>query len=145
MISLLNSEFSNVLAMHEDNIFQIGKINKDIYKCVAKNILTDDVIITARQIEHIESRRPGVYENFSKYLPEIIKEPDYIIESNQVYTAVILKEFSEKEKFQVVMRLVKPDDPPKYKNSIITFLRINEKRWLRYLRTKNILYKRKQI
>ena len=43
----------------------------------------------------------------------------------------------------MVLRIITPSDPNDYKNSIITFLRINEKRYHRYLRTKKILYKKK--
>lgn len=55
----------------------IGKIDREIYQCVTKDIVTEDVIITEG-----------------------------------------------------------------YSNSIITFMRISDKRWNRYLRTKDILYKK---
>lgn len=41
----------------------IGKINKEIYKCVTDNIVTDNVIITDERIEHIKSHHPNDYEN----------------------------------------------------------------------------------
>ena len=55
----------------------IGKIDREIYQCVTKDIVTEDVIITEG-----------------------------------------------------------------YSNSIITFMKISDKRWNRYLRTKDILYKK---
>lgn len=121
----------------------IGKIDKNIYKCVTDDIVTDEVIITDTQIRHIKDRHPNDYERFSKHFSDIVSLPDYIIESNKANTAVILKEIMDDgEKFQTVLRLSTSKEPDGYKNSIITFLKIDEKRWKRYLRTKKILYKR---
>ncbi len=121
----------------------VGRINKDIYKCVTEDIVTDEVIITDNQIQHIMNRHPNDYERFSQYFSEIIEAPDYIIEANKPDTAVILKEIiDQREKFQTVLRLCTSKEPDGYKNSIITFLKIDEKRWDRYLRTKKILYKK---
>lgn len=35
----------------------IGKINRDIYQCVDVDLVTDEVIITNKQIQHIMDRR----------------------------------------------------------------------------------------
>ncbi len=113
----------------------IGKINKDIYKCVTEDIVSDEIVITDNQIKHIKERHPNDYEKFSQYFFEILSNPDYIIEANRPNTAVILKEvFVEGDCFQTVMRLSTSQDPSGYKNSIITFLKIDKKRWNRYLR-----------
>ncbi len=69
----------------------VGRIDREIYKCITEDIRTDEVIITDEQIQHIEERHPG-----------------------------------------------------NYKNSIITFFKIDAKRWKRYLRTKRILYKQEK-
>lgn len=37
----------------------IGRIDKEIYECVSKNIVTDEVIITDNQIQHIKNRHPN--------------------------------------------------------------------------------------
>lgn len=42
----------------------------------------------------------------------------------------------------MVVRLVTSCDNPEYKNSIITFMKIDEKEWKRLLRNKKILYKK---
>lgn len=121
----------------------IGKLDRSIYKCVSDNIVTDEVVITDTQIQHIKDRHPGDFEHFFKYFSEIISAPDYIIESNKPYTAVILKEIDVAgERFLLVLHLCTSNDTEGYKNSIITFLRIDEKRWRRYLRTKKILYRK---
>lgn len=124
-------------------VHTVGKIDRDIYKCITDDIVTDEVIITDNQIQHIKDRHPNDYERFSQYFGQIVAEPDYIIEANKPDTAVILKEILDgDEKFQTVLRLCTSKEPGGYKNSIITFLKIDEKRWNRYLRTKEILYKK---
>ena len=45
-------------------------------------------------------------------------------------------------KFKTVLRLVTSADNKEYKNSVITFMKIDEKEWNRPLRNKRILYKK---
>ena len=73
-----------------------------------------------------------------------MKKPGSNIETKKVDTALILKEFpdTKKQQLKIVLRLITVVDNPKFKNSIITFIRINEKEWERLLRNKQILYKR---
>ena len=124
------------------NVHYIGKIDKDIYKCITEDIRTDEVIITDTQIQHIKDRHPTDYEKYFKYAEQIVKEPDYILEANKPNTAFILKHISDdKKSFEMILRLQTSDDPESYKNSVITFLQVGEKRYKRYLRTKKILYK----
>ena len=127
----------------EVDVHIVGKIDKNIYKCITEDIVTDEVIITDNQIEHIKIRHPNDFERFSSYFGEIVKNPDYIVETKKPKTALILKEIqSENEVFKTVLRLVTSEDNPEYKNSIITFMKIDEKEWDRLLRNKKILYKK---
>lgn len=72
-----------------------------------------------------------------------MKNPDYIIEANRPNTALLLKEIRENDEvFKTVLRLATSEDNPNYKNSIITFMKIDEKEWNRLLRNKTILYKK---
>ncbi|MGN0501424.1 MAG: PBECR2 nuclease fold domain-containing protein [Ruminococcus sp.] len=106
------------------------------------DIITKDVVITEKQIEHIKEHHPNDFERFNGFFRDIVENPDYIIEANKPKTALILKEIvSEHEKFKTVLRLVTSTDDPKYKNSIITFMKIDDKEWNRILRNKKILYK----
>ena len=124
-------------------MYYVGKIDYDIYKCVSKDIITDDVIITDERIQHIIERHPNDYERFYIYLSRIIEEPDYIIETKKEKTALILKEFNDgAECFKTVVRLVTSCDNSNYKNSIITFMKINQKEWNRLIKNKRILYKK---
>ena len=124
-------------------MFFVGKIDKKIYSCVSDTIISDEVIITDNQISHIKGRHPNDYEQYSQYFADIVGNPDYIIESNKMDTAVILKEIIEEgRRVQMVMKLATKRSEEGYKNSIITFMKINSNRLNRYLRTKKILYKK---
>ena len=121
----------------------IGEIDIDKFKNISNDIATNEVIITDERIKHIQERHPKDYERFSKYIPQIIKDPDYIIEANKPKTAVILKNIVEDDKhFQLIIRLKTSDEPAEYKNSIITFLRIYKKDWERIIKNKKVLYKK---
>lgn len=121
----------------------VGKIDKNIYKCITDDIATDEVIITDERIQHIMERHPNDYERYYSYLKEIVEHPQYIVETNKPYTALILKEFAEgEEQFKTVLRLTTSHDNPDFKNSIITFMKINDKEWKRMLKNKRILYKK---
>ena len=121
----------------------IGKINKNIYNCVTEDITTEEVIITDNQINHIKNRHPNDYENFSSYFSDILSDPDFILESNKPNTAFILKQITENDlTVQLILRLQTSQDPKGYKNSIITFLKIDIKTWNKYLRNKKILYRK---
>lgn len=122
----------------------IGKINIEIYKCITEDICTDEVIITDEQIEHIKERHPNDYERYFGYAKQIISDPDYILEANKPKTAFILKHITSNGKsYQLILRLKTSEDPRSFKNSVITFLKVDEKRYRRYLRTKKILYFKK--
>ncbi|MGN1422985.1 MAG: PBECR2 nuclease fold domain-containing protein, partial [Oscillospiraceae bacterium] len=118
--------------MAVDDVYYIGKIDINIYKCVSEDIVTDEVIITDNQISHIKERHPTVYENFGCNFSEIIGKPDYILEANKPNTAIILKRLKADNGFiKTVLRLITSKDNPLFKNSIITFMRIDEKSWNR--------------
>lgn len=118
----------------------IGKIDRKIHRCVAENIVTDEVIITDERIQHIKLRHPNDFEKYCKYMNEIVESPEYIIEPNKPNTALILKSFSEgNEQFKTVLRIITSSENSEYKNSIITFMKINEKEWSRLLRNKIII------
>ncbi len=124
-------------------VHTVGRINRDIYKCITEDITTDEVIITDSQIQHIKDRHPNDYERFSQYFGQIVAEPDYILETNKPNTAFVLKTVEHQgTHFQLILRLKTSCDPENYKNSIITFLKIDQKKWEKYLRNKKILYRR---
>lgn len=120
----------------------IGKIDIEKYRCVTPNITTDEVIITDERIQHIKSTHPNDYERFSKYIVSMVENPQYILADKVENTAVILQEFSEvDENFRLILKLAVEGDDENKKNSIITFMKISEKKYKKYLRNKKILYK----
>ena len=139
----------------------IGRIDRAIYRQIAADIVTDQVIIpqgilsacfagihliTERQITHIKERHPGDFERFYPHLAEIVAQPDHILQSRKPNTALILKEIStDNQQLKLVLRLATRADQHGYKNSIITFMKIDRKEWDRLLRNKTILYSRRPI
>lgn len=122
----------------------IGKIDVEKYRCVTNDITTDEVIITDRQVEHIKERHPNDYERYFHYVEQIIQDPDYILEANKPDTAFVVKHINENGcNYQLILRLKTSSDPEAYKNSVITFLRIDDRKWKKYLRNKKILYDKK--
>ncbi len=128
---------------NKDQIQYIGKIDREKFKDITIDITTDEVIITSKQIEHIKERHPNDYERYFKYIKEIIEDPDYIIKDNKPNTGFLIKEYKSDNKiFQLILRLNTKADNIKYKNSIITFLKINEKKYKQYVRNKKIIYQK---
>ena len=138
--STLNKNLSKSGA---SDVRYVGKIDRKIYSCVTEDITTDEVIITDTQVRHIMERHPGDYERFFVFFNEIVSNPDYIIEANKPNTAILLKEIQRAdESFKLVLRLAVSTDNPNYKNSIITFMKIDKKDLERLVRNKKVLYSR---
>lgn len=121
----------------------VGKINKEIYKCITDDIVTDEVIITDERIRHIKERRgEEFYNTYADKFIDIIQYPDYIF-ADKSNTALVCKEFARNGKFvNVVLRISVSNDNPEYKNSIITVVGENKKRFQQRLRNNKPLYKK---
>lgn len=118
-------------------------LNPEIYNRVVPIIKTCHVIITDKQLIHIRERHPDISETVMERLAEIIQEPDYIIATEKLYTANVLKRIECNGKsYQLVLRIYTDGNPDGFQNSIITFMSVNEKRYQQYLRNRRILYKR---
>lgn len=124
-------------------VHEVGKIDKNIYSCITEDIVTEDVIITDNQLQHISERHPDAYEKAIDYVKNVIDSPDYIIEDKHENTGLVIKKIkTESELLQVVLRICTSTDPSGYKNSIISCWEISEKRLKNYLRNKKVLYKK---
>ena len=120
----------------------VCRLDIEKYRCVSQNIVTDEVIITEERIVHIQQRHPQDYERYAQYMSEMIQKPQYILEDPFPNTAVILRSFSEANKqFRLILKLAVTNDGADKKNSVITFMKISEKTFRKYVRNKNILYK----
>lgn len=118
----------------------IGKIDIEKYKSITdKQIITEEVIITYKQIKHINEKEE---RNFSKYkskLKSIIEDPDYIIkDTKHKDTGLVVKKFDSN--VIVVLKLETANIAKK--NSIITIWEIKDKRLERYLLTHKTIYKK---
>lgn len=138
---------SNIIKKNVDkevkDVQYIGKIDKHKFKLISEDITTEEVVLTDKQVEHIRERHPNDYERYFKYFKEIIENPDYIIRDEKPNTGFLLKEFVEDDKrFQLILRLHTSKDNPEYKNSIITFLKVSQKKYNQYLRNKEIVWKK---
>lgn len=124
----------------EEEYVNIGKLDINKYQNLCnKPIITDEVIITYKQIEHINEERQGIYDKYKNELLEIIKNPDYIIEDpKHNETGLVVKKYDKD--VVVVLRLNTSEED--MKNSIITIWEIKEKRLNRYLFTHKTIYKK---
>lgn len=125
-------------------MYFVGKLNKEIFRCISKDIRTDEVIITEERIQHVNDRHPGEHEKIKEYLKEAVENPDYIIADKHPDTGLIIKEIKMKDTYiQLVLRVCTSKDEIEFKNSVLSLWEISERRLQNYLRNKSILYKRK--
>ena len=95
----------------------VGKINRNIYRCITEDIVTDDVIITENQMQHILDRHPEAYKEVIDYLSDIIQEPDLIIKDKHKNTGLVVKKIKTGNEYaQMVLRICTSNDDPNYKN-----------------------------
>lgn len=132
----------NKISGEVSDVHAVGKINREIYSCITKDIVTDEVIITENQIEHILARHHD-NEFVLKTIEEVIKNPDYIFEDKHPNTGLLVKRLNDAEHTQLVLRLCTSGDEAGYKNSVISCWKVSEKRLQNYLRNKKILYSKK--
>lgn len=125
------------------SVHNVGKIDKEIFKCITEEIRTDEVIITDERIAHIRERRGNeFYDKYSGLFNEILKSPDFIFGEKREHTALVCKKIIEDEKYvNLVLRIAIETDNPEYKNSIITAIGESEKRFAQRLRNNAVLYK----
>lgn len=125
-----------------EHMILVGKISRDMFRIISPTILTDEVIITSERIEH-SNLHDSAYDKYREYIPELLANPDFIFRDKIPNTAVLIKRIKTDDKsLQLVLRLHVPQDNPTYKNSIISFWDIGERRRKNYERTRDIVYRR---
>ena len=121
----------------------IGRIDREIFRCIAEDIVTEEVVMTDNQLQHILQRHPEVFPAVLDVLRDTLRDPDYIIEDKHPYTGLVVRRLETgSESLQVVLRICTSEDQPGYKNSVISCWEISERRLKNYLRNKKILYNR---
>ena len=128
----------------DNEVYFVGKIDKEIYRCITEDIVTDEVVITEKQVQHVKERHPEAYNIVMSSFDEILKAPDFIIRDDKhVNTGLVIKQLKiETGNLQMVLRIATKDDDPTYRNSIISCWEISKKRLENYLKNKEILYKK---
>lgn len=125
-----------------DHLISAGRISRAMFKSISPSILTDEVIITPERIEH-SNLHDSAYDKYKHYISDLLADPDFIFRDKKPNTAVLIKRIEINEKsLQLVLRLHVTQDNPAYKNSIISFWDIGERRRKNYERTRDIVYRK---
>lgn len=120
----------------------VGKINREIYRAITDDITTEDVVISDERIAH-SNQHGNAFEKYGKYAAGVLADPDFIIADKRPNTAVLYRKIETGEKtIQLILRLHVSTDNPAYKNSIISFWDIGEKRRKAYEKNGKTIYKR---
>ena len=124
-------------------IHSLGILDWEIYDCISRDHVTDEVIITEEQMVHIRERHPEAYIDTMHYVRDILDNPDYIFRDKRPNTGLVVKNIqNDGDSSLLVLKIVTSDDKKDYKNSVITSWKITEKRLNNYLRNKDIIYKK---
>lgn len=120
----------------------IGKLDKNKLGKYKNKIITDDVVLTNERKEHAEKRHPGVCDKYIKYIPDILKNPDYIVEDKDYNdTVLILKKITDNNKnIQLVIKLNTNKKDKNKCNSILTFGSIRDRSYRSTLNNNEIIY-----
>ena len=131
-----------------DSVITIGKLDIQKFKAF-RPMLTDEVIVTQRQLEHIQERHPKDFARYQSLIADIIRDPDWIMEDAKNPSTcllfrrfVFLEQSIKKAILQVVLRIHVAGDDQTFKNSVISMWEISERRLETYLRNGKMLYKR---
>ena len=122
----------------------VGKLNIFLLKNEFEKSKNEDVIITQKQIEHIQfGNHSSDFEYFEKYSNEVISNPDMILRDlNHKDTIMTVKKI-ENTNLNIIIALSLSDENNIYQNSVITSYRIRDKN-LRKLEIKHKLIYKKQ-
>lgn len=125
-----------------EDYINIGKLDKNKFKDISTNIITEDVILTAERYEHIIERHKEDYELYFSSAIEIINNPDYILKDNKnTDTAMVIKHI-EDTNINIIIRLAIENDEIHCKNSIMTFYRIRDKNVKKLMEKNKTVYKK---
>jgi hypothetical protein len=119
------------------NDYVVGNI--DISKYTDKyKATTKDVVILPRQIEHINSKHPGVYKKYKNEISNMLDNPDIIFEDpKRIDTLLLIKKYDNN--VEAVLKL-NTNNANNYKNSIISMWEISDKRLQRYMKTHSKIF-----
>ena len=124
----------------------VCRINVSLYRCIAEDITTDEVIITEERIVH-SNRHQQAFDQYEALIESALTAPDYIIEDKRPNTGLVVKKIEDAtgHSLLIVLRVHVSTDTVGYKNSIISCWDIGEARLQNYLRNRKILYKSQDL
>lgn len=122
----------------------IGKIDTNKLGEYKNKVITDDVVLTDERIKHIQQRHPGDFEEYIDYVPDIIYNPDYIVEDkDNEDTVLCLKTIIEKgKKVQVVVKLSTNFEENEKSNSILTFWHLRTRNYKSTIKNNKKIYEK---
>lgn len=125
---------------------EVGKLNKEIFSNICKELITEDVIFTFERVNHVETKRLKLFDEVRNIIPEALYNPDRIYKdwNNRKNTFVIIKSLDEESKLNIILRIAIENDEKHHKNSIITMIKIGKKTFKKIDNNKkdNLLYKK---
>lgn len=125
---------------------EVGKLNKEIFSNICKELITEDVIFTFERVNHVETKRLKLFDEVRNIIPEALYNPDRIYKdwNNRKNTFVIIKSLDEESKLNIILRIAIENDEKHPKNSIITMIKIGKKTFKKIDNNKkdNLLYKK---
>lgn len=100
-----------------------------------------NVILTDERVLHILEGHQADYEQYGKYISEVIAAPDVILEDcKHTATAMFIRYIAETN-INVVVKIAYADDYSDLESSVITMYRLNEKKKEKMLRRNVVVYK----
>ena len=94
----------------EEDYINICKIDKNKFKGLSTNIITEEVILTAERYEHILARHKKDYEMYFSNATEVITNPDYILRDNKNIDTVMVIKHIETTNINIIIRLAIEND-----------------------------------
>ncbi len=126
----------------EENYINIGKINIELFKNIAKDIITDEVILTRERYLHIIEGHKEDFALYSNMLSEVLINPDYILKDyKNINTAMVIKHINTTN-INIILRLAIVNDNIHTKNSIMTLYRIRDKNLIKLQEKNKTIYKK---
>ena len=99
------------------------------------------VILTDERVLHILEGHQADYEEYGSYIPEIIAEPDFILEDcKHADTAMFIRHIAETN-VNVIVKVAYADRNSDRQSSVITMYQLNEKKKAKMMRRNVVVYK----
>ncbi len=129
------------------DVIELCSLDISVYKCISEKICTGRVILTDKQIIHMENSHPEAYKDVIGELNNTLEDPDYIIcDEKHNDTGLVVRRVlnsAGKEHIFIVLRICTDNKEGELANSVISGWKISEKRLQSYLRNKEVLYTRR--